>query len=265
MKVPPLAPLALAAGVLALAGCTSSAAQDEAEPTPAAPQVATATAPTAAPLIEGDDFAFVFLLAGPNDGQLEPEALQAAREGHFGNMKRLAEEGVLLIAGPLTEPRSDTAHRGVFLFDVADVDAAREIGASDPGVEAGVFELAVLPFRSPSDLRRVLELERAALEAAEHDPQAVPADTRPYMLATADAAAALPVIERLERDGKAYFHGVFGGELEGTALVALDALRKDDALVLLDAAASATGTSVDWTLHGWFSTDRIEALATSGE
>lgn len=251
MKLSPLAPLALAAGALAFSGCESQSSYATASSAP------TSTVSQARAV--GSDYTFVFLLAGPNDGQLEPEELKVAREGHFENMQRLAQEGVLLLAGPLTEPRSDEAHRGVFLFDVDDVEEARAIAATDPGVVAGVFELAVYPFRSPSDLRRVLQIEQAAQEA--HDPEAPAVDTRPYVLASADDASALRVVKHLEYKGQAFFYGVFGGELEGTTLVALDALRKEAAQELLEEAAGATDTAVDWTLHGWFSTDSIEALA----
>ena len=81
-------------------------------------------------------------------------------------------------------------------------------------------------------------------------------------MASAEADSAAPVIEHLESEGKAFFHGTFGDELEGRTIVALDALRKDAAEVLLADAASATGTDVDWTLHGWFSTENVAKLAT---
>jgi uncharacterized protein YciI len=240
-----LLPLLLVSTSLGLFGCaaesSTAAASDEQQ-------------------ASSDAYAFVFLLAGPREGQLSAEELQAARNGHFGNIARLAEEGVLLLAGPLFDPRSDLAHRGIFLFDVDDLDDAWAIAETDPGVQLGAFALDVFPFRSSADFRSVWEIERAAKAAKALDPNAPQPKARAYMLATADAGTALPVIEHLEREGAAYFHGFFGGELKGTTIVALDATTKDIALTVLDDARQATGIDVEWTLHGWYSTESLTAL-----
>lgn len=251
MKLTSLLALASAAGSLLLGGC-------EGAPTFASRPPASAAA--AWDEVE-DAYAFVFLLAGPREGKLDPEELREAREGHFANMKRLAEDDVLLIAGPLTDPRSDLRHRGVFVFDVVDVEAAREIGESDPGVQLGAFELEVYPFSSPQDLSLVLDRERELQDAKELDADAPGPGTRPYVLATAQGDDALEAIEYLEEKGLAFFHGTFGGELEGTVIVAIDALRADAAKELLAEADEAIGAEVPWTLHGWFSTESLAVLA----
>ncbi len=58
--------------------------------------------------------------------------------GHFANMKRLAEEGKLVLAGPYSDP--DNIKRGLFIFSVETLDEAKALVDTDPAVKAGVFD-----------------------------------------------------------------------------------------------------------------------------
>ena len=69
-----------------------------------------------------------------------PTPMPAGRErdemfkGHFANMKRLAEEGKLVLAGPFDGVEG---WRGLFIFAVRDVEEARRLTASDPVIANG--------------------------------------------------------------------------------------------------------------------------------
>lgn len=54
--------------------------------------------------------------------------------GHFANMKRLADEGKLAVAGPF-EDKGDW--RGMFIFAVETPEAAAELVATDPVIKEG--------------------------------------------------------------------------------------------------------------------------------
>ena len=54
--------------------------------------------------------------------------------GHFANMKRLADEGKLVLAGPLD---GTEGWRGLFVLAVPDIDQARKLVATDPVVING--------------------------------------------------------------------------------------------------------------------------------
>jgi uncharacterized protein YciI len=54
--------------------------------------------------------------------------------GHFANMKRLAEEGKLAMAGPLD---GVDGWRGLFVFAVSDIDEAKTLAATDPVIVKG--------------------------------------------------------------------------------------------------------------------------------
>jgi len=55
-------------------------------------------------------------------------------KGHFANMKRLAGEGKLALAGPLD---GVDGWRGLFILAVSDIEEAKELVATDPVVAQG--------------------------------------------------------------------------------------------------------------------------------
>jgi len=84
-------------------------------------------------------YVFVILKTGPNDASITDEEKRANLfAGHFSNMSRLAEEGKLLLAGPLG---GEYQRRGIFVFDVPTIEQAQALVATDPTIEAGIFEV----------------------------------------------------------------------------------------------------------------------------
>lgn len=73
-------------------------------------------------------YVLVILKTGPNRVPAGPERDEMFR-GHFANMKRLSEEGKLVLAGPLDGVEG---WRGLFVFAVREVDEARQLAATDP-------------------------------------------------------------------------------------------------------------------------------------
>ena len=55
-------------------------------------------------------------------------------KGHFANIKRLAAEGKLVLAGPFD---GVGGWRGLYIFATADIEEARRLVASDPVVAKG--------------------------------------------------------------------------------------------------------------------------------
>lgn len=198
------------------------------------------------------DYVFVFITTGPVT-DLSDEDRNKAFAGHFGNMKRLADEGKLLIAGPLGEPKSDPEHRGLFVFDETDTAEGQKLAETDPTVEMGVFEMTSYKLTTDEPLVDLVEMDRAA--AADLPENAPPgSNARAYFLATAPYDEAL-----FEEMDKA--EGVLiAGELHGSGpdgadeiLLWLDAEDEDAATELLPAEG-------EWTLHGWFGSKSVAAL-----
>ena len=81
-------------------------------------------------------YVFVALRRGANAEQKSAEQRQVIQAAHMANINRLADEGVLLVAGPFGSPNPDPTRRGIFIFDVDSVERARELTNTDPGVRA---------------------------------------------------------------------------------------------------------------------------------
>lgn len=79
------------------------------------------------------NYVLVILKTGPQRMPAGP-ARDAMFRGHFANIKRLADEGKLALAGPF-EDGGDW--RGLFLFAVADIDEAKKLVATDPVIVNG--------------------------------------------------------------------------------------------------------------------------------
>jgi len=78
-------------------------------------------------------YIFVLLKTGPNRMPDGPER-QAMFRGHFENIRRLAKEGKLAVAGPFD---GVDGWRGLFVFAVGSIDEARALVATDPVIANG--------------------------------------------------------------------------------------------------------------------------------
>ena len=78
-------------------------------------------------------YVMVILKTGPNKMPEGPERSEMFK-GHFANMKRLAEEGKLAVAGPFDGAEG---WRGMFIFAVSDIDEAKALVATDPVIKSG--------------------------------------------------------------------------------------------------------------------------------
>ena len=117
--------------LLALFGCNAPS-----------PELAPATVP-AAPTSAIPALAFVFLETGERAAELSSDQIREASIGHRTNIERLGDQGILLLAGPFGVPH-DPRWRGIFVFDVATLDQALELTATDPAVQMGAFSMRVL-------------------------------------------------------------------------------------------------------------------------
>lgn len=104
-------------------------------------------------------FVLVILKTGPNKIPAGPERDEMFR-GHFANMKRLASEGKLVLAGPLD---GVDGWRGLFVFAVGEIEEARVLASTDPVLKKGEMVAEFHKFYGSAALMGVREVhERLA-------------------------------------------------------------------------------------------------------
>ena len=143
-------PLLLA---LACAGCAS------APPRPRALQPPASATTVSAPAASGDavpmeTFYVVLLRRGPAWTPEQTPEVKAVLEGHMANIRRLSQEGKLVLAGPFLEQEGAGALAGLFVLRVGSRDEAQSVAGSDPGVQAGRFTVDIYPWLGPQSLGR---------------------------------------------------------------------------------------------------------------
>jgi uncharacterized protein YciI len=100
------------------------------------------------PLMEFDQFTVVLLLTPADPPELDETEADELQDAHLNHLATLHESGRLLAAGPLPgEP--GRMFRGLNIFGTGP-DEARALAEQDPAVQAGWFELAVLPWVVPA-------------------------------------------------------------------------------------------------------------------
>ncbi len=97
-------------------------------------------------------FFLAFLHRGPKWTPEETPETEALQEAHMANIRRLAEAGKLVLAGPFTDNNGKLA--GIFVFQVDSLEEAKELADSDPAVKAGRLVLEIHPWFVPQGILR---------------------------------------------------------------------------------------------------------------
>ena len=101
-------------------------------------------------------YVFVVLNTGPNDATItDKEKRKSIFSGHFSNMARLAKAGKLLLAGPFIEGGSK---RGMYIFNVIEIEDAKVLVESDPAVVAGIFTAEYTKYYGSAGLMKINEI-----------------------------------------------------------------------------------------------------------
>ncbi|PKP80538.1 MAG: hypothetical protein CVT79_14730 [Alphaproteobacteria bacterium HGW-Alphaproteobacteria-18] len=100
-------------------------------------------------------YVLAILKTGPQDAVITDKDERAALfAGHFANMGKLAEEGKLVLAGPLG---GEDGRRGLFILNTPDIEAAQDWVATDPTIAAGIFTVDYSKYYGSAALMQVNE------------------------------------------------------------------------------------------------------------
>jgi uncharacterized protein YciI len=83
-------------------------------------------------------YVLVILKTGPNKIEAGPERDKLFR-GHMANINKLADEGKLVIAGPMAE-ENEKNYEGIFILNVRTIQEAEELLKADPTIKEKVLD-----------------------------------------------------------------------------------------------------------------------------
>lgn len=96
-------------------------------------------------------YVMAFLKEGPNRSQDSVEAARIQSE-HLKNIRRLASEGKLVLAGPFMD---EGELKGIFIFNVGSLEEVRQLAETDPAVKAGRLILELRPWYGTAAIQEV--------------------------------------------------------------------------------------------------------------
>lgn len=96
-------------------------------------------------------YVMAFLKRGPNQDRSKEEAA-ALQRAHLQNIRRLADEGKLVVAGPFLDKGEV---RGIYIFNVTTLEEAQALTATDPAIQAGSLTMELRPWYGSAALMEV--------------------------------------------------------------------------------------------------------------
>lgn len=111
------------------------------------------------------NYILAILKTGPKDAEIKGEARSEMFKGHFSNMTRLANEGMLSVAGPFG--KNDKTFRGLFILNVKTVEEAQKLVETDPTIKAGIFVVDLVPWYGSAGL---MEVNRIHAKISQENP-----------------------------------------------------------------------------------------------
>lgn len=117
---------------------------------------------TLAENLGADDYgmkSYTLVILKTGSAEIEDQAVRDSLfRGHFTNMSRLAEEGKLIVAGPLGA--NENAYRGLFIFDTTSTEEVNEMLQADPTIREGIFEAEIYPWYGSAALSKYIDFHK---------------------------------------------------------------------------------------------------------
>jgi uncharacterized protein len=101
-------------------------------------------------------YVMAFLKTGPNRDHDSATAAQLQR-AHLDNIFRLADEGMLVLAGPFLDQGEI---RGIYVFNVKTIEEAAALTSTDPAIQAGRLVMELHPWYGSAALMKVTEIHK---------------------------------------------------------------------------------------------------------
>ncbi|HPI37262.1 MAG TPA: hypothetical protein PK397_04880 [Ignavibacteriaceae bacterium] len=99
-------------------------------------------------------YIWVILKTGENK-TAEKAFIDSCFRGHLDNISRLADEGKLVVAGPLG--KNDNAYRGIFILNVSTLEEANKLLLTDPAIQENLLKAELYNWYGSAALPQYLE------------------------------------------------------------------------------------------------------------
>ncbi len=99
-------------------------------------------------------YILVMLKTGPNQ-TTDQSFINECFRGHLTNINRLADDGHLVVAGPLQ--KNDKSYRGIFILNVSTFDEAEDLLQTDPAIAEGLLDVKLFTWYGSAALPVYLE------------------------------------------------------------------------------------------------------------
>lgn len=99
-------------------------------------------------------YVMAFLKEGPSL-ESDPDSLAALQMAHMKNIRKLADSGKLVVAGPFIEGGD---LKGIYVFDVETIEEARALTETDPAIQSGNLVMELHPWYCSAGLVGINEL-----------------------------------------------------------------------------------------------------------
>ncbi|WP_186758509.1 YciI family protein [Echinicola salinicaeni] len=100
-------------------------------------------------------YVMAFLKRGPEVANYSKEERDKIQQGHMAHIGKMAEAKKLVLAGPFF---GEGELRGIFLFDVDNLEEAEKLTSEDPAVKAGVLTLELLEWYGSAAVMAIPEI-----------------------------------------------------------------------------------------------------------
>ncbi len=112
--------------------------------------------------LQADDYgmkSYVFALLKKGSANItDKKMLDSIFHGHMVNIKRLAAENKLLLAGPMGD--NDKGYEGIFVFNTSSVDEAKQWLSTDPAIISKDLDAELYPWYCTAALQEIPALHQ---------------------------------------------------------------------------------------------------------
>ncbi|TXC75241.1 YciI family protein [Luteibaculum oceani] len=101
-------------------------------------------------------YVMAFLYKGENRST-NPDTTAKMQRAHMDNIKRLSEEGKLVMAGPFLDSKD---LRGIYIFDVSDTVEAAALTRTDPAIQSGWLTRKLKPWYGSAAIKELSTIHK---------------------------------------------------------------------------------------------------------